>query len=247
MATWDVQSVLLVIAAVAGGLKLLIDAIYGGKKLTEIRASQIENQQINSTKLDESADKLEEVHQATNGGWAAVNRELQETKILNQNLLKEIIELKKKLPIVVLFLLLPINASAQATSIDPDLAWKSNQRVADIISYATTGTAIGIDIFHAARSDNPKRALAKIGIKDGSIIGISELVKAVIHRSRPDKSDNKSFYSEHTALSFSCAGKCLYFGVSTAYLRTAANKHYLTDVLVGGLVGAGMNFATKGI
>jgi len=224
---WDVQAVLLIIAAIAAGLKLIIDAFYTGKKLTIIETNQATNQALNTIKLDT-------IHEATNGGMSDLKKQLEAARL-------EISELKKAGLIFLFALLIPASLSAQSTAIDPDLAWHNGQKVADIISYATTGTAIGIDIFHAARSDNPKRALARIGIKDGSIIGISELVKAVIHRTRPDKSDNKSFYSEHTALSFSCAGKCLYFGVSTAYLRTAANKHFLTDVLVGAGVGLGMN------
>lgn len=74
----------------------------------------------------------------------------------------------------------------------------------------------------------------------------------------PDPDDNLSFYSGHTALAFSLAaaagtvsslreyrstpwvwaiGMTLASGVG--YLRIAADKHYLTDVLVGAVVGAG--------
>lgn len=233
----DVQSVLLVIAAVGAFGKLIIDAIYGGRKLNQIEQSQnrieskqMDNQSVNTVKLDN-------IHEATNGGLAALRKELESARL-------EISELKKHIALGILLVAFSTNVSAQSTKLDPDLAWHNNQRAADVISYLTVSASLGIDLYNSLNHSEKKRALIRMGIKDGSIIGISELVKKIVHRTRPDESDNKSFYSEHTALSFSCSGKCLYFGFSTAYLRTAANKHYLTDVLVGGLVGAGINAAS---
>jgi membrane-associated phospholipid phosphatase len=72
----------------------------------------------------------------------------------------------------------------------------------------------------------------------------------------PSTEDNLSFYSGHTTLAFSVGVSSsliayrrryrlapailistLALGVTTAYLRMAADRHYFSDVLVGALAG----------
>src|SRR5258706_7321255 len=142
-----------------------------------------------------------------------------------------------------LFLFIPSLAIAQPTSIDPtSLAWK-NTRDANIISNITVGASIALDTWDSFKSVDRKRAFIKQGERTLIIVGATEIVKRLTHRTRPDDSDNLSFFSEHTELS--AQNKRWQISIplmtSTGYLSIAANKHYLTDVIVGGVVGSLIN------
>jgi len=73
------------------------------------------------------------------------------------------------------------------------------------------------------------------GIKTGTNLGAAEAIKLLIHRIRPDMSDNKSFPSEHTELSAmgTSIAVSIPLAAGTGYLRMAANKHFLTDTITG--------------
>jgi hypothetical protein len=130
---------------------------------------------------------------------------------------------------------------AQPTSLDPsNLAWQQqNQNKAAILSDVTVGLAIAEDTYESWKSSDRKKAFTQQSLRTSIDVGLVEIVKLVVHRQRPDKSDNKSFFSEHTELA--AMGYNLKFaiplGISTGYFRIAANKHYLTDVLAGLAVG----------
>jgi membrane-associated phospholipid phosphatase len=113
-------------------------------------------------------------------------------------------------------------------------------------------------------------------VESGVIAGdLAQVVKFSVGRQRPyahfnpsgapDIDDNLSFFSGHSALAFSLAtsagmmahrrhsrlepyvwGAGLSLAASTAYLRIAADKHYLTDVIVGAGVGVAVGFAVAG-
>ncbi len=83
-------------------------------------------------------------------------------------------------------------------------------------------------------------------------LALSEGLKAVIHRPRPDKSSNDSFPSAHTALAFAAASYFdLRYGAEnktlvpfvygaaalTALGRVEAKKHFAVDVAAGALIG----------
>lgn len=98
----------------------------------------------------------------------------------------------------------------------------------------------------------------------------TQLVKIAVGRERPSvhygggatsPSQNTSFYSGHTSLAFSLAvasgtvasmrgyalapwiwSSGLVIAGTTAYLRVAADKHYLTDVLAGAVLGSAVGF-----
>lgn len=145
--------------------------------------------------------------------------------------------------LVGLFLLVPTLAIAQPTRLDPtSLAW-SNTRDANILSNVTVGISIGLDTIDSWRSPDRKRAFIKQGERTVIILVATELTKRLTHRTRPDDSDNLSFFSEHTE--FASVNKRWQISIplmtSTGYLRMAANKHYLTDVVVGGVVGSLVN------
>jgi membrane-associated phospholipid phosphatase len=62
-----------------------------------------------------------------------------------------------------------------------------------------------------------------------------------VHRTRPDGSDRKSFWSEHTALAAANGGWSVGIGYTVAIavgdLRGAANVHHPSDIGVGFGVG----------
>lgn len=140
--------------------------------------------------------------------------------------------------ILVSFLLLLIsnNLKAQQTTA---------QHTNDIISYGTVYSNIALDTIHSFRSPDKKCAFISEGIKIGSTVLISEILKHFINEERPDGSDNKSFPSEHTAIAASTAGWSIGFGLSlaigTGVERVTANRHHWYDVLAGGAIGYGVN------
>lgn len=101
---------------------------------------------------------------------------------------------------------------------------------------------------------------------------VSQIVKTAVGRQRPEShyrgpaikgpsENNVSFYSGHTSLAFSLAvasgtvasirdyemapwiwGTGLAIATTTGYLRIAADKHYITDVLAGAAVGSAFGF-----
>jgi len=134
---------------------------------------------------------------------------------------------------------------AQSTKFDPDLVWANHTKFANVVSYIPPIVSVTWGIIDASHNHKLKKEL----IKDGLLIGIAEGTKAIIHRNRPDNSDNKSFFSEHTELSASLFGQNKSISVAltfnTAYLRTAAGKHYLTDTIVGAVVGSAVSELMK--
>jgi len=124
-------------------------------------------------------------------------------------------------------------------------------KTADIISYTTVGVQIAIDTYHSARSDNKKVEFKQQAFRTGLTILSSEIVKRLVHEDRPDHSDNKSFWSEHSALAASSlqtdnikdwqfkVGITMYVG--TPIGRVVAKKHHWWDTVTGLAVGSGIN------
>lgn len=144
-------------------------------------------------------------------------------------------------------LLIPINAIAQpcvkcGDNLIPPYTGEA-RKIADITSYVAVGVEIGIDSWKSWKSDNRKLAFEKQALRTISVIGITEVTKLIIHRTRPDGSDNKSFPSEHTALAFaSLHSMSLTISIPlsslTALGRMKADRHYLTDVAIGAVIGS---------
>jgi hypothetical protein len=125
------------------------------------------------------------------------------------------------------------------------------QKVANIISYGTVATQIVIDTYHSAKSNDKKIEFKQQAFRTGLTILSSELVKRLVHEDRPDHSDNKSFWSEHSALAASSlqtdnikdwqfkVGITMY--ISTPVGRVVAKKHHWWDTVTGLAVGSGIN------
>ena len=139
------------------------------------------------------------------------------------------------------FLLLSSLCEAQATVLDPpssDIKW-SNTNAANIASYIPVAASIVYDSYKSYKSEDRKRAFTFQAAKLGTNLAAAELIKLAVHRCRPDNSDCKSFPSEHTELTAmgSSISVSIPLAAGTGYLRMAANKHYLTDVASGLLIG----------
>jgi membrane-associated phospholipid phosphatase len=116
--------------------------------------------------------------------------------------------------------------------------------IADWTSYGTAGLDLTFDGIRSFRRDSGcgRRFL----YRTATTVAISEVTKRLVHRDRPDHSDNKSFFSEHTALAFSSTGLqfqlSVPLGSTTGLLRVLAAKHHPTDAVFGAGVGIGTSF-----
>jgi len=135
----------------------------------------------------------------------------------------------------VLFIFCPSVARTQPTILDPPNPTWSNTNAANIASYIPVAASIVYDSYKSYKSQDRKHAFLMQGIRTGSNLGAAELIKLVVHRIRPDLSDNKSFPSEHTELSAmgTSIAVSIPLAAGTGYLRMAANKHFLTDTIAG--------------
>lgn len=118
--------------------------------------------------------------------------------------------------------------------------------VADKISTVEVIGEIAFDVFRAIRNKNVKGLL----LRDGCGVGLAELTKHFVKETRPDGSDRKSFFSEHTDwASVSSFPHGAAFGivmtVNIASLRVVARKHFVHDVLVGAAVGYGCSLLDR--
>jgi membrane-associated phospholipid phosphatase len=114
-------------------------------------------------------------------------------------------------------------------------AWTKGRPAADWISTGLVGAQIGADAWTS------RHALGGFACRIGLTVGAAEIVKHTVPRSRPDGSDQMSFYSEHTALATVSSGWKFQVGVPIAigsgYLRMAAGKHFASDVAAGAVAG----------
>ena len=150
--------------------------------------------------------------------------------------------MKKFILVCVILLLMATRAFAQSTVLDPNLAWAKYQSQAAMVSNISVASSLALDTYQSWQSADRKHAFVRQAERTAVVLGVSELVKRLTHRTRPDGSDNLSFFSEHTAFAASAlTGPRLAFTlpltIGTGYLRIAADKHYLTDTLVGAVVG----------
>jgi len=160
---------------------------------------------------------------------------------------KENTVMKTRLLAWLLLALLGANTPAQAISHN---SWDDISTVGAI---GLVGLALGTP---TVKDDWDGTGQAALSI--GAAAGLAELGKALVHEQRPDRSDNNSFPSGHTALAFSSA-TTLYrrygwqwgfpaYAVAalTGSARVAAKKHHWYDVAAGAAIGTGSGwFFTK--
>lgn len=139
---------------------------------------------------------------------------------------------------IALIVLLAKPAYAEPTP----LKWEKRRPIADHLSDALVATQVAAQVTSDWREYGPRRALRNLAVCGAATYAVSNVVKRLVGRERPDGSNNHSFPSGHTWLAAMNSGWRVEFGVpltvGVGYLRMAAGKHYLTDVLVG--AGAGV-------
>ena len=126
-------------------------------------------------------------------------------------------------------------------------AWSSPHKAAQA-SDLLLGAMYIAPVVAALDDDKIGKRLLALGVAHGASSGLTKLVKVSADRTRPDRSDTRSFFSGHTSAAFTSAGYLCamerelcgagLIGASlTGYLRVAGNKHWSSDVLVGAVVG----------
>ena len=112
--------------------------------------------------------------------------------------------------------------------------------------------ALGLPLYAASVSylKGDEKGLIQLGGSEALTLILAESLKLTTNRTRPDGSDNQSFPSAHTGVSFAAA-QYLYkkggweYGLPAyalagyvGYARVDAKKHYWSDVIAGGLIGS---------
>lgn len=139
---------------------------------------------------------------------------------------------------VLVLLLLCATAAAAEENI---LRWPKGQKVAERISDVAVWTNIGAQLVADLRAEDRKHALGMSACRWGITLGVAGLSKQFVRRTRPDGSNDRSFPSGHTMNAFANTGWSYQVSVpialTTGYMRSAGNKHYITDTVTGALVG----------
>lgn len=133
-------------------------------------------------------------------------------------------------------------ASASAQTLDrranDAVAWSRPvvaQRISDVAAFASFALPCA--------SDRQRACFERQALRSGVTILLSEVVKRTVPRTRPDGSDRKSFWSEHTAVTcvsgFGSKREAIGAALcgAVAYLRMAGGRHWLSDVATGAAVG----------
>ena len=124
------------------------------------------------------------------------------------------------------------------------LTWKNGS---DLLAIGLPALAAG-----SAWGQSDTEGFKQLTLSMVTTVGAAEVLKASVHSTRPDGSDNKSFPSTHTAVAFAAARfmdkrygaqmapytPWLYVAAGmTGVARVEANKHHWRDVLAGGALG----------
>jgi len=142
--------------------------------------------------------------------------------------------------------------SAHLAAQEPSrFAWSpSHQDEARSLSDALAGAQGALYLKHIMDAPDQKRAWTCGALRMGVTFGATSLVKLLVHRERPDGSNDHSFWSGHSANSMAMAGWNYGVGVpislGTGYLRVAGNKHWWGDVAAGWGAGALANLICRG-
>lgn len=132
-------------------------------------------------------------------------------------------------------------------------AQNDDQKLIDTISYLSVAANLTLDTINSLQADDRTDAFKRQAIRTSITIGVSELLKRIIHEQRPDGSDSMSWPSEHSALSCVSVnvgdGKKFAVEFPVAFLtmmgRVKAHKHYWWDVVSGCGIGLAAGFITK--
>lgn len=140
------------------------------------------------------------------------------------------------------FLLVANLAGAQALPIDSIAPpWNSHRDAAEVASNITLGISIAHGTWkNCIRAEDRVRGCLHEGAAIGATLLITEAIKRLVQRERPNGVDHYSFWSGHTAVAAatSCSdGRWAFLIPATGYFRIASDWHYFTDTLAGAAAG----------
>ena len=144
-------------------------------------------------------------------------------------------------------LLWAVPVAAQPLRIDGAVsAWSDAHRDrANVWSNVTLWTGVGLRVLEAWQAEDRADAFKTLGLQAAVSQGITLAVKYSVHRARPcapltcgSDAPYRSMLSGHMNTSTALMSRkylaiALPLTMETGYLRIAANRHYLTDVLAG--------------
>lgn len=115
------------------------------------------------------------------------------------------------------------------------LKW-GHPKVADVLSTVAVAGALAAP----CAVDRHWSCVKQEGARVGTALLAAMITKYVLPRTRPDGSDDQSFFSQHTALTCAAVTGTKVWALCPAvgYLRIGADKHWATDVIAGGAVGS---------
>jgi membrane-associated phospholipid phosphatase len=142
---------------------------------------------------------------------------------------------------VVLLVLVLASSRAGAEGAPLMLADADARRIADYASTALVGAQIAGDIIHAWHTSDRWLSVRCELLQIGAAVTAAETTKRLVHRTRPNGINARSFYSEHATLAAAAAG--WRYSVSVPIVvgvglgRQLSGWHYATDVVAGLGVG----------
>ena len=128
--------------------------------------------------------------------------------------------------------------------------WEDRELAATLSDFGQYGLVLGAPVFVYHNSDEADRKTKTLNAV-GAIASVGLITQATKHftlRTRPRGKGTKSFFSGHTSAAFAGAGvmcqeepkaclPSLLVASSVGYLRLAADRHWMSDVVVGAFVG----------
>lgn len=148
--------------------------------------------------------------------------------------------------ILLLFVILCTSLSAQAQEIEISGSRKAVRTSGDVLAFATPVASLATVLALQDWQGLKQGALAGV-----TTVGLTYALKYIVKKERPDGSDNHSFPSMHTSVSFTGAAfiQRRYgwkwgipaYAVATyvGWSRTYAKKHDWWDVAAGAAIGVG--------
>lgn len=124
------------------------------------------------------------------------------------------------------------------------VVWEDKEKAARISDYTLTTLMIAPYGYALLEKEDRWKKVSTVAVMQLLNNAMNGYVKLRVGRERPDKSDNESFYSGHSSNAalgaamvcgmnkHSCIPALLLAG-TTGYLRMAADKHWMSDVVVG--------------